>query len=97
MSESTTPPLERLREMLNTDNTEGQFDCRVSAGVRNLFYQRRGNSLTWLLQWTANGKLQTMGLGPPRPTGARRWAGWSPGTRRSSRPVATRDWCAMRN
>jgi integrase len=50
--------------MLNSDNTEGQFDCRVSAGVRNLFYQRRGNSLTWVLQWTFNGKLQTMGLGP---------------------------------
>jgi hypothetical protein len=32
--------------------------------VPNVFYQRVGNSLTWVLQWTAQGKLNTMGLGP---------------------------------
>jgi integrase len=59
-----TPPLAKLKEALAVDNTEGTVNGRWSAGVPNVFYQRVGNSLTWVLQWTAQGKLNTMGLGP---------------------------------
>jgi integrase len=59
-----TPPLAKLKEALAVDNTEGSFNGRWSAGVPNVFYQRVGNSLVWVLQWTAQGKLNTMGLGP---------------------------------
>jgi integrase len=64
MSNDTTPPLTKLREALDVDNTEGHVNGRWGAGVRNVFYQRVGNSLVWVLQWTVNGKLNTMGLGP---------------------------------
>jgi integrase len=67
MSKPTTPPRSLLKEALTADNTEGLIDGRWSAGVPNVFYQRRGHSLTWLLQWTANGKLLTMGLGQATP------------------------------
>lgn len=64
MSKSKVPSLEQIVALLLEPNTEGTTDRVVSAGIPNLFYQVRGNSVSWMMRWKSRGKYKSMGLGP---------------------------------